>query len=104
MGPSVERQPLNHQHEEVRSMVYSFSLVSRDGEEKVIQALGVESISKEGEYVPDEDTLSRFPEARMEMVRRSGGEVDVLMGMDVVNLHPTARATRGQQRLLDSGN
>merc|ERR1711867_397986 len=39
----------------------------------------------------------------MEMVRRSGGEVDVLMGMDVVNLHPTARVTRGQQRLLDSG-
>ena len=68
-----------------------------------MRCLGVDSISEDGEYAPDRAVEQSFPEVSPSDIARRGGPVDMLLGMDVVNLHPTAIATRGDQRLLESG-
>merc|ERR1711867_349192 len=79
---------VNRDHEEVRSCVYGFHMLPRKGSPVFVRALGVESISSEEAWEPGVDELKDFPEISREQIRRQGGSVDVLLGLDVVQLHP----------------
>ena len=82
--------------------MYTFELVDMQGRLWKVRAFGVHSISRETEYYPPADLMTRFPELEPEEVQRVGGEIHVLMGMDLVGLHPREERTVGNQRLLAS--
>ena len=46
--------------------------------------------------------MSRFLELEPAEVERHEGEIDILLGMDVVGLHPVEGVTRGNQRMMIS--
>merc|ERR1711867_145691 len=93
---------VHHHHEEVNSMVYEALLVDRDGKAWPAKLFGVDSISAEGHYCPDAKTLQAFPGLKVDQVKREGGEIELLVGMEMVAAHPTEIATVGNQRLLKS--
>merc|ERR1711867_375499 len=54
---SVYLKVVNHDHEEVRSCVYSFRMLPRKGAPAFVRALGAESISSEEAWAPGEAEL-----------------------------------------------
>ena len=93
---------VHHQHEQVDSQSYGFEIVARDGTRHPIRAFGVDEISKERRYEPPNELLDEFPEVSAEQIRRLPGEVDLLLGMDVVGLHPSKVRTVGHRMLMQS--
>merc|ERR1711867_414074 len=67
-----------------------------------IRAFGVDEISKEKGYEPPPELLAEFPEASLADIRRTSGDVDLLLGMDVVGLHPVKVRAVGHRMLLSS--
>ena len=90
---SIYLKVVQHDHEQVDSKSYTFEVESRDGVRHSIKAFGVDQISREVKYSPPRELLEEFPEATEEQMRRTTGEVDLLLGMDVVGIHPTELRT-----------
>ena len=99
---SIFLKVVRHQHEQVDSLSYDFEIEDRDGQRHAIKAFGVEDISRERGYEPPEELLAEFPEVSAEDIRRVPGEVDLLLGMDVVGLHPSKIRTVGHRMLMSS--
>merc|ERR1711867_413581 len=75
---------------------------ARGGARHVIKAFGVEEMLREHGYEPSQELMDEFPEATLADLRRTSGEVDLLLRMDVVGIHPTEVRTVGNCRLLQS--
>ena len=99
---SIYLKVVHHAHERVESSSYEFEVETRTGERHVVKAFGVEEISRERSYEPPVELLEEFPEATLEQLRRTDGDVDILLGMDIVGLHPLAIRTAGNRRLMES--
>ena len=99
---SIFLKVVHHSHEEVKSLAYTFEMVDKTGARCAVKALGVDSISSEPDFQPTEEILEEFPEVSANQIARKAGDIDVLLGMDVVAWHPRDVATRGNRRLLSS--
>ena len=100
MEASLYLKVVNQQFEKVQSKVYRFELVDQQGKTWPVKAFGVDSISREAAYYPTPDLLSKFPELEAEEIEWREGDIEILLGMDVVGMHPVESKTRGNQRLM----
>ena len=99
---SIFLKVVHHAHKQVTSLAYFFEVSTRQGSRYGIKAFGVEQISKERPYEPEDAVMDDFPGVQAAEVSRMGGEVDLLLGMDVVGIHPVEVKTVGHRRLLRS--
>ena len=99
---SLYLKVIQHVHEQVDSKRYDLLLTDIRGDHWKIRAFGVDSISMEQEYVPPPELIAKYPELTVQQMSRSAGEIDLLLGMDVVGLHPVTIRSEGNQRLLNT--
>ena len=67
----------------------------------MVYAFGVESISREAPSEPGRQLRAEFPELSLDQLTREGGEVDLLLGADVLGLHPRPRHVVGNKWVME---
>ena len=102
VATSIYLKVIGHLHEKVESQSYCLELVDRKGRRHKVHAFGVESISREAPYSPTQELEEEFPELSREQLSRTGGEVDLLLGADVLGLHPITQRSAGHRRVMAS--
>ena len=50
--------------------------------------------------MPPPNLLAKYPDMTVQQLSRGAGEIDLLLGMDVVGLHPVTIRTEGNQRVM----
>ena len=100
VNASIYLKVVHRVSEELCSKRYSFDVVDIRGDRHPIMAFGVDSISTEAEFDPPEELRKDYPNLSRDQLYRRGGDIDVLLGMDVVGIHPVDISTKGHQRVV----
>ena len=94
---------VGHQkYEEVQTQEYTLALVDSQGVSRVINAFGIDSLTRIAPAPQLQEVVRWFPEVQISNIERPEGEADILIGMDRVSLHPVSIVTRREMRLMKS--
>ena len=92
----------------MQGLIYKLSLKDMSGEHHELEAIGIEKLSTHyagAKVVNLMKTLKDVPACKSfteEKLKRTGGELDLLIGTDLAHLHPKGVAEVGSLSILKS--
>ena len=98
---SYDLVTVNNEVHPQHTMLYDITIVNRKGKKKTIKAFEIESICDEVAFL-DKDIAKLFKNLKIEDVSRPKKQVDLLIGMDQISLHPKQQSLRGNLALFRS--